>query len=277
MKLWAYNDAHNWGAELVAVAEARGYNARLFEQYREVTDGVVFVHMHAHPSVRTHHKRLVSMLATKPDVKLIPSYRLAMLYDDKLEQLRQLARWLPPTRLLTSPAQARDFIDSQPPLPIVSKSGEGSGVRILTSYDEMHREVKLAFSDLGIKNRFGTRHHSYLYWQKYLGPLEKTIRVLSIGSQRMALVRGRRNEVDPEPNLDELTAATEFATMLAKEEGFNFCGFDIARFGESFRLLKVTVGWPLARYQDCVFKPDGRKGSDFWTVTMDEIEKGMVP
>jgi hypothetical protein len=46
-----------------------------------------------------HHKGLMQHFATNPQFHLIPDYRATMLYDDKIEQLRQLSKYMPQTRL----------------------------------------------------------------------------------------------------------------------------------------------------------------------------------
>lgn len=283
MIVWCFDDAHNWGRDLLTAANVRGHDARLFDNIRQVKEpGVVFLHMHAHPAVRLHHKRIAAHFASDPDYKLIPNYRLSSLYDDKLEQLRQLSPYMPPTRIFTSPTQARNFLETQPPLPIVSKSAEGSGVRIQRTYDDLYKEIRLAFSDLGVKNRFGVRHHGYVFWQKYTGDHDYIMRVISIGQQRMIVRRGRRQDNGSRPlavitELDnEATSALTFAHELITTQRFNWGAFDLIRYGDTWKLLKLTVGWHVTRYSDCVFLPANRKGSDVWEVLLDEIERGNM-
>ena len=280
--LWCHDDAHNWGQSLQEVASSRGYDARLFSQpMRAITEGTVFLHMHSHPAVRLHHKRMAQQFATNPDIVLIPSYKIASLYDDRLEQLRHLAAFMPPTRIFTSPQQARDFVETQPPLPIVSKSGEGSGIRLLRTYDDLHREVKLAFSDLGLKNRFGVRHHGYVYWQKFMGEHDYSMRILGIGSQRMAIKRGNRGQGAERTAIPatftEAESALQFANELIAQQGFNFGAYDLIPDGAGgWKLLKLSVGWYVLRYAGATFIPDGRKGASVWEVLMDEIEAGNM-
>src|SRR4051812_13639792 len=101
-KIWALNDVHNWGVMLLRAAQQRGYDAHLFEDAREPDEGVAFIHIHHHPSVRGVHKRLAQVLATNPNVQLVPSYRSTVLYDDKLEQLRSFAKYMPRTHVFTT-------------------------------------------------------------------------------------------------------------------------------------------------------------------------------
>jgi hypothetical protein len=89
MKLWCFDDAHYWGTSLAEAAQKRGHEVALFDTVKEVgQEGILFYHMHHHPAVRDHHKRAMAQFATIPGLKLIPSYRTSVLYDDRIEQLR---------------------------------------------------------------------------------------------------------------------------------------------------------------------------------------------
>lgn len=281
MKLWCYEDAHYWGKNLFEEGQRRNWDVHLFEGARQPDTGVLFMHMHAHPAVRNHHKRLMQHFATKPQLQLWPDYRAAMLYDDKLEQLRQLAKWMPPTLLLKSPLAAREFIDSRPTLPIMSKSGEGSGVRMLRTYDDCLREIKLAFSDLGIRNRHGALSHGYLYWQQHVGTTDSVIRAICIGNERLFLKRGPRvkteRQLTPVTTMtDEVVGAFAQADRIIKAEGFKFCGLDLIEHEGRWLLLKLIVGWSARKYFDCTIIPDGRPGTKVWEVLADQIEQRAI-
>jgi glutathione synthase/RimK-type ligase-like ATP-grasp enzyme len=286
MKIWCYDDAHYWGASLMDAANKRGHDAKMFDNISGPDEGVVFMHMHAHPAVRKHHKGLMQHFATNPQFHLIPDYRATMLYDDKVEQLRQLSKYMPQTRLFRSPAMAREYLETQPALPIISKSCVGAGVRYLRNADDARREIKLAFSDLGVKNKFGDKHHGYLYWQNNIGDAPYAVRVIGIGDQRILVKRPRSaNRLDPfdhklhaitELN-EETLGAIEAADRIFEAEHFNFAGLDMMQ-GEDkkWHLLKMTVGWHVRKLFNCKFFPDNRAGTDFWDVLVDQIEARLM-
>lgn len=266
---------------MVDVAASRGHDAKLFDTVRQPDSGYVFMHMHSHPAVRNNHKRMMQHFATNPALWLIPSYRVSVMHDDKLEQQRQLARYLPPTHLFRSPTMARDYIETMPTLPLISKSSEGSGTRMLRTHDDLRREVKLAFSDLGVKNRYGDRHHGYVYWQDYVGDQDNVTRVLVIGQQRLVLRRGKRvnglREHTPVIELDANgAAACVYVNELASDHAIKFAAFDVIQVGKTWNLLKITVNWSVRRYNECRFFPDNRLGTAIWDVLMDEIDKGNL-
>lgn len=277
MKVWCYEDAHYWGSSVLEEGARRGWEMRLFDSARQPDSGVVFMHMHAHPAVRNHHKRIMQHLATIPTLKLWPEYTAAMLYDDKLEQLRRMAKYMPATQLFRTPLAARDYVDSQPVLPIMSKSSEGPGVRMLRTYDDCLREIKLAFSDLGLRNRHGLRSHGYLYWQTHVGVTDSVMRVVCIGDQRLFLKRGPRvrNERELTPIVqmtDEAVGALALSDRICKDMAFNMVGLDLIEDAGVWRLLKIIVGWNARKYNDCTFIPDGRNGTKVWEVICDQIE-----
>jgi glutathione synthase/RimK-type ligase-like ATP-grasp enzyme len=273
--LWAYDDSHYWGSTLVAAARKRGIDAQLFDSVRQPTFGHVFVHMHNHPSLRMHTKRMIQHFATNPQLQTVPSYRESVLFDDKLEQLRQFAKVIPPTHVFRTPTMAREFIDTEPVLPVISKSSEGGGVRTLRTYDDMRREIKQAFSDLGIKNKYGSRQHGVLYWQSYVGDPEYVTRVAKIGRNAIMVKRGRRvnmvREMIPvvEMNADDLRVLA-FAESFFETQGLTFGAVDLIPNGESFYLLKFTVSWPLRTFAGSRFK-DGRAGTEIIEVMLDEV------
>lgn len=294
-KLWAFNDAHNWGAMLVSTAAARGYDAHLFEDGRELESkaGMVFVHMHHHPQVRDRHKRMMAALALNPHLQLIPDYRSSVLFDDKLEQQRQFAKWMPNTQVLTTPGSAKKFLNNAPKFPIVSKSSEGAAshnVRILETPAQANEEMRFAFSDIGIKAKYGQEQRGYLLWQEFLPGNDGDIRIIAIGSQRLILRRFNRPErpqagstnVKPITKLDaELEQALDFANSFFDQERLRWAGIDIVKDHRTgaWRVLETTVGWTLHGYYECAFfdagnKPTGRLGSDVWSVLLDEIDAG---
>lgn len=280
MKLWCYDDAHYWGSTIERAAKLRGVEVKMFDSVRQPDDGFLFFHMHNHPSVRTQHKRMQQHFATSPDLKMVPCYRGAMIYDDKLEQLRQFPNYLPKTHVFRTPTMAREFIETCPALPIISKSSEGGGVRTLRNYDDMRREVKGAFSDLGIKNKYGTRHHSYLYWQTFVGNPEFVIRMVRIGHSWIMLKRGRRvdmeRKITPVVNLDNgMKNAFDYGWKFFEEQHLRFGAVDLIPVGDSYNVLKFTASWSLRTFAGSKF-PDGRDGTDVADVLLDEMLSGRL-
>lgn len=294
-KLWAFNDAHNWGVMLMRAALQRGYDARLFEDAREPDEGAVFAHMHHHPQVRNVHKRMMAVLATNPKLVLVPNYRSSVLYDDKLEQTRSFAKYMPRTQVFTTPQSASKYLNSgNISFPFVSKSSEGAGshnVRMIKSMTMARDEVRFAFSDIGIKCKYGQEQRGYVYWQDFVPDNEGDIRIIAIGGKRMLMRRQNRPErpmasgsglVTPITKLDdELISAMEFSNKFFTEERQTWCGIDLVKDHKegTWRLLETTVGWTMNSYYECrVFKADGTPtksvGQDIWNVFLDEVEAG---
>jgi len=295
-KLWAYTDAHNWGSMLAKAAEARGHDVHLFDSPRQPDEGFVFMHMHHHPQVRTLHKRVMALMAMNPNLTLIPEYRSSVLYDDKIEQSKQLAAWMPRTELFFTPGAARRFLDRNP-LPLISKTSEGASshnVRFIQTMDEAQAEVKQAFSDLGIKCKYGQQQRGYLLWQKFIEGNAGDIRIIAIGTKRLILKRGNRDNRPMASGSGRLTPVTGpltdndvlgalvCANKFFDVENFNWCGIDLVKDQKTGRwyVLETTVGWTLHGYYECEFydlanKPTGRMGLDVWNVLIDEIEAGV--
>lgn len=277
MKIWAMDDAHTWGVSLLEVAQERGHNVTLFDTVKEVKGGgVLFYHMHAHPAVREHHKRAMAQFATRPELQLIPSYQTSKLYDDRLEQLRAFGKHMPATTVFKSPAMAKEFLATSPDLPLISKCQMGPGTRALNTLDEAQREVKLAFSDFGIENRYKVATHGAVYWQEFV-PHDVGYRVIVVGSQSLLRARVGKELIPVDKLTEESEAALSHARSIADEYGIKFGGIDLIkrRDGKWF-LMKIVAGWSLSRFLACRFTPDGRTANEFWHVMCDELEKGNL-
>jgi len=286
MKLWCFDDAHDWGKSLQAAATKRGIEAHLFDDPRSPTKGFVFVHMHHHSSVRLLHKRIMTILAVNPDLILLPDYRASVLFDDKVEQAIQFSKWTPRTRIFYSPGGAKRFLENGVVFPFVSKAAEGThshNVRIVADMDAAKQEVRHAFSDIGIKCRQGLQQRSYLLWQDYIPGGESDIRVAAIGSKRLLLRRQNKsptNYLTPVTDLTDLVdaSALEFANAFFKLHGIYWGAVDLIRGQDGWLVLETTVSWPMHRFYECNFI-DGttvldRKGDQVWEVTIDEMLAG---
>ena len=299
MKLWCFDDGpgHNWGNDLAKVAQAKGIDARIFTDPHQVDEGYVFMHMHHHPSVRIHHKRIMAHLAVNPALTLIPDYRSSVLYDDKLEQSRQLARWMPRTRIFYSPSVARAYISNgKPKYPFISKSSEGASshnVRLVQNEAEALLEVRAVFSDQGIRGRHQQTQRGYLLWQEFVEGNEGDVRIIAVGQKRLILKRGNRDDKPFASGSGRLTPIADLGGepdlygAFAKANEFfagerqSWSGIDLVKEprGE-WKILECTVGWTMKGYAQCAFfnidgtRAGDRMGSDIWEVLLNEIREG---
>lgn len=304
MKLWAYEDVHYWGPGLVEAAGKRGYDARLFDEPRAADEGIVFWHMHHHPNVRQVHKRAMALMTMNPRLLLIPDYRSSILFDDKLEQARQLARWTPRTNVFYTPKAAREWLENAE-YPFMSKSAEGASshnVRLVENYKAAHEEIKYAFSDRGIRCRYALAQRGYLLWQQFIPDNAYDLRVIAVGNKRLVLRRFNREGVpmasgsgklEPIKVLDaEAASALAWSNSFFTHERMPWCGIDLVsspnRFDETckqWHVLECTVSWTMTGYNDCSFfnhdaregdKGIGRTGAQVWEVLLDELEAGRM-
>lgn len=300
VKLWCFDDAHDLGKQLLEAALLRGHDAHLFEDPRTPADGFVFMHMHHHPSVRMLHKRVMSILSMNPDLTLVPDYRASVLYDDKLEQARQLAKWMPRTRVFYTPGASRRFLDTHPALPFMSKALDGASshnVRTVSTYDEARVEIKQSFSDLGIKCRYGQAQRGYLLWQDFIPGNQFDIRAIAVGRKRLLLRRNNRADrsilpsagsVAPIKDLTDpdILGALRTADSFFRAEGFNWAGVDLVKdqANDRWAVLETTVSWTLSGYAESAFMDcsgDHPKvmpimGAGIWEVLLDELEAGAI-
>lgn len=294
LKIWCYEDAHNWGSQLAQVAASRGHDAHLFDEPRKPDHGFVFMHMHYHPQVRMLHKRVMQVMSMNPALTLIPNYRSSVLYDDKAEQARQLAKYMPRTHIYWTPNAARNALEKME-FPFVSKSAEGSSsanVRFVQTPEEARQEIKMAFSDIGIKCRYGQTQRGYLMWQRYVPDNAGDVRVLRIGDQRLMVQRKNRgdkpvangNDITPINDLgtDDLRNAFDTANRFFEAEQMQWAGVDMVMDHKTKQwfILETTVGWTMHSYADCVFftrdgEPTDNKGSAIWEVLCGQMEQGV--
>jgi len=294
MRLWCFDDNQLWGRELQTAALARGYDARLFRNPYDCDGGYAFVHLHHHPDVRTRDKRVAGILALNTAIVMVPDYRSTLLYDDKAEQARQLAPWMPKTRLLYSRSQALRELPRMG-YPFMSKAPFGAGshnVRLIANEAAALREIEDVFPKdkaqkaKGIKCRYEQRQRGVLLWQEFLEGNDHDLRVIAIGTQRLLLRRRNRPNrpmasgsglTEPITVLDEeCVSALEFSDRFFAAEKFRWCGIDLVRdpATRNWRVLETTVGWTLRGYDACKFQPSLRAGADIWNVLLDEIAAG---
>lgn len=295
LKVWAYNDVHNWGSMLAQAAAARGHDAHLFEDPRQPDSGYAFMHMHYHPQVREMHKRIMSVMAMNPNVKLIPSYRMSVMHDDKAEQARQLAQWMPRTHIFWTPNGARNWLEKSAQLPFVSKAKEGSSssnVRLITTLDAAKTEVRMTFSDIGIKCHYGMVQRGYLLWQDFIEAMGD-YRVIAVGKKRLMVKRENKgdkpitngngriiNIKSIEPGSEESKALVQADIFFDKEQ-IRWGGVDLMcdKNTGRFYVIETTASWKMHAFHESNFFEDGRRcvddtGADIWKVLVGELEAG---
>lgn len=286
--LWCYDDYCGWGPELHAAATARGIDARMFtaDEAETVEGGLAVVHLNQNREVARRDKRVAKIVGKR--VRMIPTLKEALFYDDKLKQRRALADYLPETWVFTDEHEARRFT-KRGPFPLVSKSSRGAGsnnVRLLETPEQARMEAFRVFRGGGLPERYGLRQEGYVYWQKFCPGNDGDLRIIRVGRQTIALRRGNRdsrpmasgsgNLFFADPADPALAAPVALAWKFFERFGFRFCGIDLIRDGDAWRILEMTCGWTLAAYGWSVFRPDGRLGTEFWDVFLDEVEAGAL-
>lgn len=280
----------NWCEPMLAAALANGWDARLFNTADAVEPGdVVFVHMHLHPLVRTRDKSIMVDLAKRDDITLIPSPEDARLYDDKRAQTEKFRAWLPPTWIFTDSAAAVAFARARTVWPIISKSSEGAGshnVRILANRQAALKEAALVFDAQGITSRYGQKQRGYVLWQHFCEGNDGDMRVVKVGRQRLILRRGNRHDrpmasgsgkLRPVTKMDEeAISALAYADQFFAAADTRWCAIDLVRMKGEWRFLEMSSSFSIDGYAGCRFFPDGRMGTEFWPMALEEIEGGHV-
>lgn len=303
MKVWCYDDVHEWGAGLANALRAGPYKheliAQVFNDARQPDTGFVMWHMHHHPSVRHVHKRAMQHMSMNPKLTLWPSYQTSILFDDKLEQARQLARFMPPTQAFFTPKTARNYLDNVT-YPFVSKALDGvssANVRIIEGYKQASEEIKYAFSDRGIRCRNSQAQRGYLLWQEMIPDCDYDIRVMVVGGQRLMLKRFNKaldaSGVRTEPCAPEHFRVLDpvlMGALKAAEPVIQACHMNLGLmdflYDEKqgrYYLLEVTASWSMHGFNDCYFvnavgevvtqKDQPVKGQRLWEVVASEMHK----
>lgn len=283
MRLWCFDDAHNWGSHLCRAAQEIGADARLFSDPREPTDGAVYVNMHHQPQVRSTFKNMMKIMAVRPELRLVPSYRASVLFDDRLEQFRQLARWMPRCQHFYTPFSARRWLESEPRYPFMSRSSEGlssNTSRLITTPDEAQLEIRHAFSDIGIRGRHQITQRGYLIWHDFVGTFDRFVRVARVGSQYLVASRARRDS-DCSVDSDTEQRAIVFAVEFFERENLRWGVIDISAFAGRWMVVEFSVRWQLHEFLGCRFldrngRETGNRSDDLWRVAAAEITTGAM-
>jgi len=273
---------------LYLAAKDGGHDPIMFDDPGMPDEGVAFVHMHHHPGVRTAHKRMMQKLSLRGELLLIPGMRSAELFDDKMAQARHLSRWMPRTHVFHTPHSARSFIESGNCFPFYSKAVEGTNshnVRLVETYDAAKLEIKFAFSDRGLKARYGQKQIGYLLWQEVIPNNEYDLRVVSIGRKRMVLRRynDERRRAEPINYVDdEIASALAFSGRFFERESLPWAVADLVRDRENGRwyVLECSAHWAMEAFAACNFIDcdvvTDQTGVDVWKVLLKEIELGRM-
>jgi glutathione synthase/RimK-type ligase-like ATP-grasp enzyme len=286
MNLWVYRDFSDWHTRLAPLALSRGHDVEVFSEANEPDEGTVFARIHHYPQVRERDKAVMAALALKPALHLVPGARAAVLYDDKAEQARQLARWMPQTAIVDRLEDAPAAL-ARLGLPLMSKTSEGAGshnVRFVTTRKQAMLEATSAFG-AGMPVYMDQVQCGYLLWQKFMQRNAYDFRVIAIGRERLILRRGNRKDRPMASGSGrempiswpdrEASEVLDFANSFFAEERMTFCGIDVVRDHEASRwvLLECTTGWPIGKMHLHTFV-SGRPGSEYWKIVMDELEAG---
>lgn len=304
--LWCLDDDNSsmrWGRALHAAARARGLASRLFSRAEQVTaPGHVFLRLAQYPPGIGRDKAIAAALHARADLTVIPDARQVGWYENKLAQARDLAAWLPQTRIARTMQEA-DAAIAALGLPLVSKSSEGSSccnVRLLRSRSEALAEARAALEGDGVPMRLGgpradARQRGYVLWQAFLAGNAYMYRVGVCGRLRWMFREGNRPGLPFASGSGLYTPveaiAGETADVLAAADAFcaatgtKWAGLDLARDPASgeWKLLETTTGWGMVHPRGSagcmLFRPDGtpsgRRGAQLWDALLDEIAAGV--
>ncbi len=302
-KLWCLDDAGGWGRQLAQEASARGWKARMFSSPTDVA-GIArgdFAFMRIAQDARrgAAEKELAKFLATR-GVRLIPSLREILLYEDKAEQAIEYAQWMPDTAYVKSRMTA-EYALQQMQFPFLSKSRTGSAsrnVRMVNTLQDARREIDAAFGEgIAGAHKLGEAvQRGYLLWQDFLTGNAYDYRIVRTGRHMMALKRFNKPGTpfasgsginSPAPDGGELLNVLRFADSFFSSIGSIWCGIDVVHDNRRgvWRVLETTLGWTASAYAQCRYyltTPTGipvaspYRGAEVWRLLCDEIEKGYV-
>lgn len=293
LRLRAYADPKGWGKAFARAAEERGHFCSMFTRPRMVPTGHAFVRLDQQGAQRDLSKRIVAELARQGIVTL-PTPREAVWYDDKGAQISALEPWLPPTILIRSQGEAREFAEIAA-YPLVSKSVDGSaskGVRLLADRAAALAEVERAWTPPGIPTVDGRRQLGYVYWQSFIPGNACDYRVVVVGRYAYGLVRSVRPgdfRASGSGVFEPITLRTEreraamrLGVEVADALRTDWMAFDVV-FDEGGRpfVLELSSAWTMKAYEACpcfdraTLEPTDRTGADSFTMAV-EIMEGMA-
>jgi len=260
-------------------------------------ESYAFMHMaHCPLNRRDTDKRVARAISEKPGVILIPTPTECWLYDDKYLFHEKCGAWEPTTYYSTSKEEAKKAL-AKLNYPFVSKSKIGAGssnVRLIKNEAQAHREIDIAFGDIGLPQFAGGGQKGYVLWQEFCDGNPNDWRVIII-AKKYGFVLKRFNR----PNIpfasgsgrlkaistldDEIDALLNFTRNFAIENEFSFLGVDIV-YGRNHKpvVLEITTGWSREGYVGCRvfeysngFKPTAMDGArNLFDIVVMGMEKG---
>jgi hypothetical protein len=240
----------------------------------------------------------------------LPSYQDSLLYDDKVEQLPVLSRWLPKTHVIHNAPGV--VVRPKMDLPFISKTASGSAsknVRIIRTQADADAEWKAAFGGEGIyciSAGRKSRQRGYLYWQEFIPDNPYDIRVVVNGDHLYGLRRFNRSEDQPfasgsgklEPihnllyktsvyahrdEVDHLRRSFQLAHEISLALGTRWACYDFVRDwkkGVTY-VLEVSFSWTEPAYAQCpcfdrvTLEPNGRTAQEWPEFAVDEMERSL--
>lgn len=256
------------------------------------SEGVGFIRPHADwrklPANRDDYARMVDAGLT-----MIQDQAQVDVYEDKSEQYRRWAHWMPDTWRFTDLAQALIFLEDAD-LPLVSKADVGASsvnVRILEHRDEARKHVSDLFGS-GVLVHHGancpqTKQKGYALLQRFI-PHTTTYRVNALGDARAVFFRycypdrpvAQTGNVEPAFKMTaELESLLDYSDRVFADIGSKWCALDVLKDGDGWRLLETSLCWPWPSPGRCnegtIFRSHkGRKWIDMFDVMFDEVERG---
>lgn len=248
-----------------------------------MTEGdYAFVRMHLDPATVDDDRRAVAGLEGR--VRTIPSARAGRLYDDKVAQSRELVRWMPRTIVATTRDDALAAAETLG-LPLMSKAAGGASsrnVRFIRTEAELRHDIGQCFGD-GLVGQYGVRQQGYVLMQEFCHGNAHDFRVIAVGRERLILRRGNRDDAPmasgankempitwPDAEASEVLA---YADSLFAAEDFRFCGVDIVKGPDGWKIIEFTTSWP-TKNNAAHTTVSGRNWGAFFDIILDEIEAG---
>ena len=215
-------------------------------------------------------------------------------YEDKSEQFRRWAKWMPPTWRFTALGEAVDFL-KEAPFPLVSKADVGASsvnVRILQNSDEAEKHLRELWGP-GITVSHGAGGNApdsvqkgYALLQKFI-PHKITWRVNAIGDARAIFMRycypdkavAQTGNVEPAMKLNDQTRSLlDYANRVFADIGSKWCALDILQDRDgSWKTLETSLAWPWPSPGTCNDAPifgSSRRWIQIWEVMFEQIEAG---
>jgi biotin carboxylase len=214
-------------------------------------------------------------------------------YEDKSEQFRRWAKWMPETWRFTGLEPALAFLAGAP-WPLVSKADVGASsvnVRVLANRAEAEAHLRQLFGD-GVPVSHGaekapkTLQKGYALLQRFI-PHKITWRVNAIGDARAIFMRycypdrpvAQTGNVEP---VMKLTAGNQrlldYANEVLADIGTKWCALDILQDTDgTWKMLETSLAWPWPSPGKCNEAPifgSSRRWLEIWDAMFEQIAAG---